>query len=212
MDGPIVSHVAIVCFINDPFDEPGGARFGGGHVVLQQLGQFLVAEGYDVSYVTRLNSPSKETRVELGPRCRIFRIPCGPKSELRPSDVGLLLDELTESMVALVNEELSTASVLHSQYWIAGEVCRRINATKTFRHVHYMLSFGRQKKHQGEQVGPSDSLRDCCEVAVFNSVDALIAQCPSEARDLLSYYPEVTHGRIVIIPHGVDTSVFRPSL
>ncbi|WP_028301908.1 glycosyltransferase [Oceanospirillum beijerinckii] len=204
--------VAIICFINDPFDQPGGRRIGGGHLVLDELGQHLVARGDDVTYITRLNSEQKEEFSQLGPRCRIYRLSVGPAKELPPSEVGAMLDKLEEETHIIFENSCSDLNVIHSQYWIAGEVSRRINKRLGLKHIHYMLSFGRQKAARGEERGISDSLRDQSEIKVFNEVDCLIAQCPSEANDLLSFYPELNHNRIKIIPHGVDPYDFSPRI
>lgn len=202
--------VAIICFINDPFDLPGAKRIGGGHLVLKQLGEFLVGGGFDVTYVTRKNDPAKPTFRELGPRCRIHRLPVGPPAEMAPADVGLLLDDLEVAAKDLMAGLHRTKAILHSQYWIAGEVCRRLNKTLNLRHIHHLLSLGRQKKMNSEQMGRSEALRLECELNVFNTVDCLVAQCPSEARELLNLYPEISHRRIAIIPHGIDQDAFAP--
>lgn len=208
-DIPQPTQVAIICFINDPFDTPGGKRIGGGHLVLRELGEFLVCNGFDVSLITRLNSSSKPSFQEFGPRYRIFRVSVGPQEEMPPSEVGTMLDELEAAATPILCENINGLVAIHSQYWIAGEVCRRINKRLNIRHVHHMLSFGRQKRGLGEQVHQSDQLRDRCEVDVINAVDIIVAQCPTEARDLISFYPELTHRRIAIIPHGIDMDIFH---
>jgi D-inositol-3-phosphate glycosyltransferase len=204
------TRVAIVCFINDPFDVPGGKRIGGGHVVLRDLAEFLVCRGFDVSLITRLNSPAKPEFQALGPRFRIFRVAVGPPEECPPARVGTMLDDLEQAARAVLCDEIPCLTAIHSQYWIAGEVCRRINTGWGLRHVHHMLSFGRQKARLGEEANATDKLRDDCEIAVVNAADVIVAQCPSEARDLIQYYPELSHRRIAIIPHGIDTDVFCP--
>lgn len=200
--------VAIVCFINDPFDTPGGKRIGGGHIVLRELGEFLVCNGFDVSLITRLNSPSKPEFQTFGPRYRVFRVPVGRPEEMNPAEVGTMLNDLEAAASPLLCNQIAGLAAIHSQYWIAGEVCRRINKRLKLRHVHHMLSFGRQKRKLGEQTNQSDQLRDDCEVAVANDADVVVAQCPSEARDLILFYPELSHRRIAIIPHGIDINVF----
>jgi hypothetical protein len=128
---------------------------------------------------------------------------------MHPSEVALLLDDLEDATRHLFKDAHLDFKAIHSQYWIAGEVCRRVNEQLGLRHVHHMLSFGRQKRNLGEQQYSTDSLRDKCEVAVVNAVDVVVAQCPSEARDLVQLYPEMNHKRIAIIPHGIDLSVFN---
>jgi hypothetical protein len=130
--------------------------------------------------------------------------------EIPPSEVGTMLNELEQATDGILRK--GGFDVIHSQYWIAGEVIRRLNVSLGLKHVHYMLSFGRQKASRGEEKGITDTLRDECEVNVFNAVDCLIAQCPSEASDLLAFYPEVNQKHISIIPHGVDIDVFSPEL
>ncbi|MFL7906063.1 glycosyltransferase [Azospirillum argentinense] len=169
-----------------------------------------MCQGFDVTYITRLNAPDKPAFKQLGQRCRIHRVPVGPPRELSPGEVGAMIDELEIATRPILCGQASGVTVLHSQYWIAGEVCRRINRPLGLRHIHHMLSFGRQKRSLGEEARPTDALRDACEQTVFDAVDLLVAQCPSEARDLLTLYPELGHRRIVVIPHGVDPDVFTP--
>ena len=176
---------------------------------MRELGEFLVCKGFDISLVTRLNSPSKPSYQEFGPRYRIFRVPIGRPEEIPPSVVGTMLDELEAASTSILCENINGLVAIHSQYWIAGEVCRRINERLNIRHVHHMLSFGRQKRGLGEQAHLSDQLRDKCEVKVINAVDVIVAQCPTEARDLISFYPELNHRRIAIIPHGIDMEDFH---
>lgn len=206
---PPLPKIAIICFINDPFDPPGGKRIGGGHLVLRELSEFLVCKGFDITLVTRLNSPSKPNYQEFGPRYRIFRVPIGSPEEMPPSIVGTMLDELETATTSILCENISGLVAIHSQYWIAGEVCRRINKRLNIRHIHHMLSFGRQKRGLGEQAHLSDIMRDRCEVEVINAVDVIVAQCPTEAHDLISFYPELIHRRIAIIPHGIDMELFH---
>lgn len=209
LETPHPISIVIVCFINDPFDSPGGKRIGGGHLVLRELSEFLVCNGFDVSLITRLNSLSKPEFQEFGPRYRIYRIPVGRPEEMPPAEVGAMLDELETATTKILCEQIDGLAAIHSQYWIAGEICRRINKRLKIRHVHHMLSFGRQKRGLGEQAYQSDQLRDKCEVDVINSVDVIVAQCPTEARDLISFYPELAHRRIAIIPHGIDMEIFH---
>lgn len=201
--------LAVVCFINDPLDPPGGRRIGGGHLVLRELSEFLVSRGFDVTLITRRNDPSKPLLQPLGPRLRLHRVAVGPAAEMEPADVGHHLDALLAAALPVLRS-ITGLVAIHSQYWIAGEVCRRANLELGVRHVHHMLSFGRQKRRRGEPSGATDGLRDDCEVRVANAVDTIVAQCPSEASDLLELYPELTHRRVCIIPHGIDTDAFSP--
>src|SRR5437764_10062194 len=124
----VTPHIALICFIADPFDPPGHERYGGGHLFIFDLGRFLVQEGYRVTYFTRRNNPEKAAYDELGPLCSIHRLEVGPAEELPPPSVGQYLDNLSSAFEKTIEERKLEFTTLHSHYWIAGEVVRRFCA------------------------------------------------------------------------------------
>jgi D-inositol-3-phosphate glycosyltransferase len=200
--------VVITCFVADPFDPPGHDRFGGGHLFLFDLGRYLVRMGDRVTYVTRLNSPLKPVHEEIGSRCAIHRLPVGPAEEISPAATGLLLEDLHQTCADTLRDVFARGPVVHSHYWIAGEVSRRIAAEHQLLHVHSFLSLGRVKRESGEPADAADRLRDECELRVFNAADHLVAVCPDEWRAFERLYPEVSPRTPAIIPYGVDPNVF----
>ena len=205
---PLTPHIGLICFIADPFDPPGYERYGGGHLFVFDLGRFLVQRGYSVSFFTRLNSPEKVPFDKLGPNCSIYRLEVGPAEELSPSSVSGYVNELSAVFEEVVGRQRLFFTALHSHYWIAGEVARRFCVTHGTRHVHSVLSLGRVKIEAGEPPDSSSSIRDECELRVFNSANALLTVCPTERTDLQRLYPEVDLSQTYIIPYGVDPDVF----
>src|ERR1043165_3062936 len=136
----VTSHIALVCFIADPFDPPGYERFGGGHLFLFDLGRFLVQTGYRVTFFTRKNSQTKATFDELGPFCSIYRLGVGPAEELSPHAAGLYLDEISTAFDEIVESAGTEFTAIHSHYWIAGEVVHRFCLKYPTRHIHSALS------------------------------------------------------------------------
>lgn len=203
-------HIAQVCFVADPFDPPGHERYGGGHLFIFDLGRFLVQRGHRVTFFTRKNSETKPAFEELGPLCSIYRLEVGPPEEIPPPTVGLYVDELASAFEEACVTRGLDFTALHSHYWIAGEVVRRFRAHHPARHVHSVLSLGRLNREKGEASGGDSSLRDECEVRVFNSADAVLTVCPSEQADLSRLYPEVAPSNLYVIPYGVDPDVFYP--
>lgn len=201
-EGPI-SHVALVCFVADPFDPPGFERYGGGHLFIFDLGRYLVQNGFQITFITRLNDRRKSPLELLGPHCSICRLEVGPPEEIAPAAVGEYLEELSESFGERVAAHNLKLDAIHSHYWIAGEVARRFCSSRQIRHVHSVLSLGRLKPSEGQS-----QLRDECEVRVFNSADALVTVCDAEYSDLERLYPEVSLTNTSVIPYGVDPDVF----
>jgi D-inositol-3-phosphate glycosyltransferase len=199
----------MISVIDDPFDPPGGERFGGGHLFVFDLGRFLIRRGHRVTYITRLNDPRKLDKEQLGPMCTVYRLRVGPLSDVPPSELGGFLAEMTSQSLALL-DNISSFDAIHSHYWLSGIIAREIAARWPTHHVHSLLSLGRVRKSVGEELRPGDEKRDRDEVRVFNEADRLIACCPAEKKDLQALYPEIRHQRIYIIPYGVDNDVFLP--
>jgi D-inositol-3-phosphate glycosyltransferase len=203
-------HIGLVCFIADPFDPPGHERFGGGHLFLLDLGRFLVQTGYRVTFFTRKNSQTKASFDMLGPLCSIYRLEVGPAEELSPPAVGRYVDDLSSAFDQVLETTKTEFNAVHSHYWIAGEVVRRFCLKHPTRHVHSVLSLSRLNREKGEAITEISSLREECEVRVFNAADALLTVCPSEHADIRRLYPEIDLSRTYIIPYGVDPDVFYP--
>ena len=204
------THVVQFCLTDDPFDPPGHERFGGGHLFVFDLGRYLVRSGARVTFVTRLNAPDKPLHQSLGPRCEIFRVPSGPPADLTPSSLGGSLEELHEASRNVLGTVLDTVDVIHSHNWISGHVAMRIAAAARVRHIHSILSLGRIKARLLEEPSETDPLRDEAELQVFQRAHHLVAVCPDELESLRELYPEISHDRVSIIPHGLDPDVFYP--
>jgi D-inositol-3-phosphate glycosyltransferase len=206
----ISPHIALICFIADPFDPPGYERFGGGHLFIFDLGRYLIQNGFRVSFVTRRNAPDKKSYEQLGPMCSIHRLEIGPAEEIDPSLVGNYLDELSLALEKIIEDQNLRFDAMHSHYWIAGEATRRFCSKNNVWHVHSVLSLGRLKREKHEPLSASAKSRDECEVKVFNSANVLLTVCPSEYADIERLYPEVSLVHTCIIPYGVDPNVFYP--
>ena len=201
---------ALVCMVNDPFDPPGLAWIGGGQLVFAHLGRFLVANNIKIAFVTRKTGVNKPECEVLGPLASVFRLPVGPAKMLSPGDVGRYAAELADATIQLFEEKLNDVDLIHSQYWLGGMCARAVTAGTTRRHVHNILSLGRVRRECGERTYIADEIRDHNEVDIFCNADWLIAQCLSEAQDLLRLYPEITHHRLTVINHGADAELFAP--
>jgi D-inositol-3-phosphate glycosyltransferase len=202
-------HILMLSVIDDPFDPPGGERFGGGHLFVFDLGRYLIRKGHYITYLTRANDPGKSEKEQLGSMCTIHRLRVGPLSDVPPVELGPFVPELTLKSIALL-DEIGSFDVIHSHYWLSGIVARELAARRPTHHVHSLLSLGRVRRVAGEESKLGDVERDRGEIRVFTEADRLIACCPAERRDLQTLYPEIPHNHICIVPYGVDCDVFLP--
>jgi hypothetical protein len=134
----------------------------------------------------------------------------GPLADVAPSALSGLLEELHEASRDVLATVLDSVDVIHSHNWISGHVAMRIAVYAQVRHIHSLLSLGRIKTRLQEETAESDLLRDQTELQVLQSAHHLVAACPDELNGLRQLYPEIIHGRVSIIPHGLDPDVFYP--
>ena len=202
-------HVALLAYIDDPFDPIGEGRIGGGQVFLFDLCRYLVRIGDRVTFVSRRNGPKPECDA-LSPRFTIHRLPVGPPADISTDAFAFLLDELERSTDAVLARS-APVDVIHSYHWTAGEIGRRIAARAAVRQVHSVLSIGRPKlTAPSVYATETEAIRDRCEEALFQSGAELLVACPAERDEILALYPEAAHATFRIIPHGVDPHVFHP--
>lgn len=202
-------HIGICCMIDDPFDPPGHGRFGGGHVFMFELGRYLVQAGNRVTFLTRRNAAQKPRLEQLGPYCTLLRIPAGPAEEIAVEDVGAFTDNLVDASGEFFGHE-GWPQVVHAQYWISGEVARRLKNIGEFRILYHPLSFGRRKRELGFSRGAANEQREVVEPRVLNAADVIVTVTPFERQTLQRLYPEIDDEKCVLVPHGVDTDVFCP--
>lgn len=202
--------IALIAFIDDPFDPPGHERFGGGQAFWYDLIRYLIRQGDKVDVVTRLNDPEKERFEQIGFSLRLHRISVGPPREVNPAELAPLVDELAEATEQALGDDLGRFDILHSQYWLSGDVARRFAESHRITHVHHPLSFLREKRIRGEPETIASARREQAELAIFATVDWLIMLSPTELITFRSLYPECANTHVTIVPHGADHALFFP--
>ncbi|HEX8238270.1 MAG TPA: glycosyltransferase [Allosphingosinicella sp.] len=205
----MVRHVWVLAFIDDPFDPPGEGLLGGGQAFIFDLGRGFVQAGLDVTYVTRLDSPSKDTFQRLGPRCRIHRVAAGPRQYLQGEQVGRHLEALTAATRGLI-ESTSSPAAIHAQYWVSGVVATRLKAAIGPRVFLYPMSFGRAKRLQVDPTERDAVLRETEEPRMLVNCDHIVVGTPDERALVRRLYPEVRDEQLLLAPLWCDSALFNP--
>jgi len=203
-------NIALICMVNDPFDPPGLPWIGGGQLVFFHLGKMLVSNGMNVTFITRRTSIEKPVYEKIASQVAVYRLTVGPPEILAPEQSGHHIHELILETEKVVLERELSFDIVHSQYWLGGICARRLRDHLEFKHIHNILSLGRKRQARNEKPYPDDALRIQWEIDIFNNSDVIVAQCDTEAADLLSLYPELNHRRITVVNHGADAQFFAP--
>lgn len=208
---PAVRRVAVLSMHTSPLAQPGTGDAGGMNVYVWETATRMAAAGVGVEVFTRATSASEPDTLHPLPGLTVHNITAGPFQ-------GLSKDDLPGQMCAFTAGVLRAEAarpegwydVIHSHYWLSGQVgwvaAERWNSPL----VHSMHTMALVKNRDR---GPADAdepnTRAIGERQVVDVADALVANTDAEAADLVDLYG-ADRQRVSVVHPGVDLQQFAP--
>jgi D-inositol-3-phosphate glycosyltransferase len=204
--------VAMLSVHTSPLEQPGTGDAGGLNVYVVQTARRLAARGTQVEVFTRATSSDAPPVSELAPGVLVRQVVAGPFGGLSKHDLpGQLCAFAAGVMHAEARREPGWYDLVHSHYWLSGQVGRLAADRWQVPLVHTMHTMAKVKNAQlaaGDL--PEPAARVAGEEQVVAAADRLLANTDLEARDLVRLYG-ADPGRVSVVPPGVDLGVFNPS-
>lgn len=194
-----------------PLDQPGTGDAGGMNVYVLELARRLADQGIEVDVFTRATSSSLDSVVQVDSGVRVLHITAGPFE-------GLSKAELPGQMCVFAREVLRMEAaqpaghydVVHSHYWLSGQVAALARDRWGVPMVHTMHTMAKVKNGAlAAGDAPEPEGRVIGEEQVVAAADRLIANTDREAEQLIELYGACPD-RVEVVPPGVDLSVFYP--
>ena len=168
--------------------------------------------GVSVDIFTRANHPNLPDTVEIAEGVNVKHLVAGPfeglsKEEL-PSQLGALTSAFMNYQKQLPKDYYS---LLHSHYWISGQLGWVVSEATGIPLIHTMHTTAKVKNlnlARGEQ--PEPHTRAIGEEQVVKASTGLIANTDAEAASLVSLYDACPDNVFVVAP-GVDLENFSPA-
>lgn len=206
-----VHRVAMLSVHTSPLDPPGTGDAGGLNVYVVETARRLAARGTEVEIFTRATDGSLPETVRMGPGILVHHVPAGPYE-------GLGKDDLPGQLCAFTAGVMRTAAgrpehwydVVHSHYWLSGQVGWLTADRWNVPLVHTMHTMARVKNAQlaeGDSAEPPG--REIGEAQVVEAASVLVANTDEEATQLVELY-DADPGKVRVVPPGVDLGVFTP--
>lgn len=199
--------VAVLTVHGCPIVRAGEKDAGGMNVYVLATVTELASRGVRVDVFTRSHDPSDPQIIDLAPGARVIHLKAGA---VRPEKNAVydLLPEFTDRVVDFVREEGGEYDVIVSHYWLSGLVGEKLATKWALPHVtsFHTLAEVKRRARPGEMEIPE---RSGGERQIARNSDRIIAWSAHE-RDLLAELYSADKDRILIIPPGVDTKMFRP--
>lgn len=201
--------VAFVSEHASPLAVLGGQDGGGQNVYVDEVSRNLGRLGFQVDVFTRWEDARQPEVVEVNQHVRVVQVQAGPRELLPKDDLWPLMPEFYRSMLGFMERDGGGYHIAHGNFWMSGWVVAQLRQQLGLPAVQIFHAMGKTKqRHQGEDDTSPDG-RIEIENEVVRGVDRIIAQCPSEAQELIEDYSADARD-VALIPSAVNVERFRP--
>jgi len=206
------SKIATLMVHTSPLDQAGVGDAGGMNVYVTESAKKMAQAGLSVDIFTRANKPNLPESIQIADGVTVKHLVAGPyeglaKEEL-PSQLGALTSAFMQHQKKLPNNYYS---LLHSHYWISGQLGWMISDQTNIPLIHTMHTTAKVKNLNlaaGEK--PEPQIRAIGEEQVVAAATGLIANTDAEAASLVSLYGACPDNVFVVAP-GVDLTTYNPA-
>lgn len=203
--------VAVLTVHTSPLDQPGTGHAGGMNVYVAEVAHRMAERGVAVDIYTRATGQDQPPVTSPAPGVTVRHVVAGPFEELDRIELTEQLCPFTFGVLrAEAAHEPGYYDLVHSHYWLAGQVGRPIAHRWGVPLVHSMHTLGKVKNAKlADGDVPEPHERITAEHQVVTAADRLVANTGAEARELIELYG-AEPGRVSLVHPGVDLTVFRP--
>jgi len=207
------SKIATLMVHSSPLDQAGTGDAGGMNVYVVESAKKMAQAGVSVDIFTRANHPELPESVEIADGVNVKHLVAGPfeglsKEEL-PSQLGALTSAFMNYQKQLPNDYYS---LLHSHYWISGQLGWMVSERTGIPLIHTMHTTAKVKNlNLAIDEKPEPQTRAIGEEQVVKASTGLIANTDAEAASLVSLYDACPDNVFVVAP-GVDLQTFSPGI
>ena len=206
------SKIATLMVHTSPLDQAGMGDAGGMNVYVVETAKKMAQAGVSVDIFTRANHPNLPDTVEIAEGVNVKHLVAGPFEGLSKEELPSQLGALTSAFMNYQKQlPKGYYSLLHSHYWISGQLGWVVSEATGIPLIHTMHTTAKVKNlnlAQGEQ--PEPHTRAIGEEQVVKASTALIANTDAEAASLVSLY-DACPDRVFVVAPGVDLESFSPA-
>ena len=181
------------------------------NVYVAEVARRLAEAGVETEIFTRATSSDLPQTVEMAPGVLVRHVIAGPFEGLAKEDLPAQLCAFTTGVLrAEAAHAPGYYDLVHSHYWLSGQVGWLARERWGVPLVHSAHTLAKVKNAQlaaGDR--PEPLARVVGEEQVVAEADRLVANTPSEARDLIDRYG-ADPDQVSVVEPGVDLDRFTP--
>jgi D-inositol-3-phosphate glycosyltransferase len=200
--------IAVISYHTCPLATLGGKDTGGMNVYVRELTRAMGPAGVGVDIFTRSQDEHVPHVIhDLGNGNRVIHIQAGPETPLPRDQWADYLADFTHEILRFSRQEDIAYDLIHSHYWLSGLAGLSLREEWHIPLIHMFHTLGEMKTRLGGTV--EDSQRNQAERRLVATADRIVAATPAERMQLQWFY-QANLRNVVVIPPGVDLTVFRP--
>jgi D-inositol-3-phosphate glycosyltransferase len=183
------------------------------NVYIVEVAKRLAAAGTEVEIFTRATSSDLPGCVEMAPGVLVRHVISGPFEGLAKEDLPAQLCAFTNGVLrAEAARAPGHYDLIHSHYWLSGQVGWLAKDRWGVPLVHSAHTLAKVKNLQlADGDKPEPGTRIVGEMQVTSAADRLVANTPTEARELLDLY-DARCEQVEVVTPGVDLERFTPAV
>jgi D-inositol-3-phosphate glycosyltransferase len=203
--------VATLSVHTSPLDQPGTGDAGGMNVYIVEVAKRLAHAGVEIEIFTRATCSDLPSCVEMAPGVRVRHISAGPFEGLAKEDLPAQMCAFTQGVL---RAEAASApghyDLVHSHYWLSGQVGWLAKDRWGVPLVHSAHTLAKVKNRLlADGDAPEPMARVIGEEQIVAEADRLVANTPTEARELIDLYGAPA-SHVAVVEPGVDLDRFSP--
>lgn len=201
--------VAMISVHECPLASSEGKERGGINVYVYELSKALARLGWDVDAYTRIQDTVNPRVVSVSDRFRVIHIPNGNPIPLSKKGILAAVPEFTNHMRKYVEEHNLSYDVFHGHYYLSGLVASQLRQTSDTPLIMTFHTLGLMKQLVARSKDTDDPIeRVPIEKRLIHEADRVITSSETGKEYLAALY-DAPENKIVTIPPGVDTKLFR---
>lgn len=202
-------HVAMISVHECPLASSEGKERGGINVYVYELSKALARLGWNVDAYTRIQDTVNPRVVSVSDRFRVIHIPSGNPMPLSKKDILTAIPEFTNHMREYMKEHNLSYDVFHGHYYLSGLVASQLRETLDTPLVMTFHTLGLMKQLVARSKDTDDPVeRVPIEKRLIDEASSVITSSETGKEYLAALYDAPEH-KIITIPPGVDTTLFR---
>ena len=180
-----------IAFISEhasPLAIPGGYDYGSQNAYVGQIALELSRFGYHIDVFTRRDDMTLPEIVDWAPGVRIIHVPAGPARFVRREQLLPYMEDFTHYMDSSLRRGRRRYDLIHANFFMSGMVARELCKRWGIPFVMTFHGLGAVRRLHQDQNDEFPRERNLIESEIVADADAILAQCPQDAKDLEVFY------------------------